>query len=194
MHNKIKPVVVLIGGDLGAGKDFCADKFIKEYNTPIKIDRLSFIEPMKRIMAKMFGVSVQQLEYWKRNNSITLPSGVEISFRAMMQRLGSDAIKPEFGKSVWAKAIVKHIKKSNAAVILIPDFRFLVEYEYLKETISNKIITVKIFNPDIINNDTHSSETELRNFDFDLTITNRVGTKPDLHPIYLKCLKRLRAN
>ena len=57
------------------------------------------------------------------------------------------------------------IEKSEADIIIIPDFRFMVEH------IPNAV-TIRILNDDIVNDTDHLSETELINFDFDMSIDN----------------------
>ena len=61
--------------------------------------------------------------------------------------------------------MLEKIEKSEADIIIIPDFRFTVEH------IQNAV-TVRINNSDIINDTDHQSETELIDFDFDMSIDN----------------------
>lgn len=86
-------------------------------------------------------------------------------FREILMKIGNEAIKPVFGSDVWQKIMLEKIEKSEADIIIIPDFRFTVEH------IQNAV-TVRINNSDIINDTDHQSETELIDFDFDMSIDN----------------------
>ena len=86
-------------------------------------------------------------------------------FREILMKIGNEAIKPVFGNDVWQKIMLEKIEKSEADIIIIPDFRFAIEH------IPNAV-TIRINNSDIINDTDHPSETELIDFDFDMSIDN----------------------
>ena len=86
-------------------------------------------------------------------------------FREILMKIGNEAIKPIFGNDVWHKIMWEKIEKSEADIIIIPDFRFTVEH------IQNAV-TIRIINDDITNDTDHPSETELIDFDFNMSIDN----------------------
>lgn len=86
-------------------------------------------------------------------------------FREVLMKIGNEAIKPVFGNDVWHKIMLEKIEKSEADIIIIPDFRFTVEH------IQNAV-TIRIINDDIINDTDHPSETELIDFNFNISIDN----------------------
>lgn len=116
--------------------------------------------------------------------------------RALLQLIGTTIMRSRY-PSYWAKIVAKFIDAVDELhhfhVVLIPDWRFINEYETVydyAEKLNQKVITIRInrYNPDgssYINpqmdeqQTTHISECELDNFTFDWIIENR-GTLEDL--------------
>ena len=171
--------VVLISGYKRSGKDHTAS-LIRDVVGNEQVETMSFATPIKEIAAKLLNVSIEDLELFKNNNEkISIENKVVTDTRSLLQQLGNDAIKPKFGKSVWADLVVNKIKSINdddIKYIVIPDFRFNIEYDTLLNELSNdmRIMTLRIENNDINNIDPHPSETELlhTNFKFDYTLDN----------------------
>ena len=99
----------------------------------------------------------------------------EINFRQILQSFGTEAMKEEFGQDVWVNLLKERALNSSANFIIVPDFRFF------SEEISP--YTVKIFNNDIVQNDSHRSENELNDFNFSYTINNtgRIDISPQVN-------------
>lgn len=173
-----EPGIVLISGYKRSGKDTTAKmmKEIIEDGTSQKVEILSFAEPLKQIIATLFDISVEELEDFKNdpvNNQLYMLTGYQnyeriTDFRVLLMRIGNEAMKPIFGEDVWVKIMKDKIAKSDADVIIIPDFRFLVE-DAFKKTNS---ITIRIKNDNIKNTTKHASETELDNYEFDVILDN----------------------
>ena len=180
----MKPKIVLFNGKKRSGKDYTATLVKNEL-----IDRgytakiMSFAEPIKTIIASSLGISVEDVELYKNEPS---EYGLEIkaypdnqrsvvieylSMRDILQRFGTEAMKPIFGDDVWASLLYTRAYDSGVDYVLVPDFRFKIEY-------SNKALTVNVYNDYIESTDTHASETELDEFKFDLYIDNT--GQPDL--------------
>lgn len=166
--------VILVSGYKRSGKDTTA-KMIKEIieeNSSQKVEIMSFAEPLKFIAKTIFGISDEELDNFKNDKEgIYYLSGhrhykLLTDFRQVLTKVGSDALKPIFGDDVWVKVIKEKMLKSDADVIIIPDFRFLVENSFKNS------VTIRINNDDIINDSTHTSETELDNFVFDYYLDN----------------------
>lgn len=165
--------IILINGKKRHGKDFIAAMLkdsIEELGSSAEI--MSFAEPMKNIISTIFGISLEDLDEYKNNpNQVTLQlfdnynEVLVTDFRAILQKFGSEAMKPIFGENVWHDLLIKRADKSEADYILVPDFRFPVED-------IDEAIKVKVFNDDIKSDDTHTSETSLDDFKFDYYINN----------------------
>jgi len=160
--------IILVSGYKRAGKDFVSEKI----NNLIKFSTVySLASPLKDIMAITLNMSVEELDSFK-NDSLWLydaSADFGINFRKMLQRFGTDAMKKHFGDGVWADAFLN--KSFNESVIIISDWRFNIEYEKINATYEN-VITIRVNDDNIKNTDTHSSETEIENFDFDYIIDN----------------------
>lgn len=178
-----KPTIIQLLGQARAGKDFTAQS-LKEYyiSKGYTVEIKSYAAPMKRIAAALFGISLEQLDDFKNRTSDvsievydnrnildrTTPSfQLESNFRTFLQLLGSDAIKPEFGNSVWADLMKLHIQQSDADIIIIPDCRFTTELQTFPTS-----ITVRVINGSLEPPMDHASELELLEYPVDFTVDN----------------------
>ena len=171
-----KPLVIQLLGFARAGKDWTASQFKAYFESQGKsVELYSYAAPMKQIAARLFDISLDQLDDYKNNpervhtrlvdmasNSYSLKT----NFRQFLQRLGNEAIKPIFGDNVWAKLAKENIAKSTADVIIIPDCRFAVELNEVGGT------TVRIVNDSLPPPMNHPSELELRDYKTDYVLNN----------------------
>lgn len=172
MKNIRDKVIIQIGGFKRSGKDTISKMIANHYQSSGKlVDIFHYADPLKQIAASIFDISLEQLDEFKNNktelyrfNTYEEPCKVT-DFREILMKIGNEAIKPVFGSDVWQKIMLEKIEKSEADIIIIPDFRFAVEH------IPNAV-TIRINNSDIINDTDHPSETELIDFDFDMSIDN----------------------
>ena len=172
MKNIRDKVIIQIGGFKRSGKDTISKMIANHYQSKGKlVDIFHYADPLKQIAASIFDISLEQLDEFKNNktelyrfNTYEEPCKVT-DFREILMKIGNEAIKPVFGSDVWQKIMLEKIEKSEADIIIIPDFRFAVEH------IPNAV-TIRINNSDIINDTDHPSETELIDFDFDMSIDN----------------------
>lgn len=172
MKNIRDKVIIQIGGFKRSGKDTISKMIANHYQSSGKlVDIFHYADPLKQIAASIFDISLEQLDEFKNNktelyrfNTYEEPCKVT-DFREILMKIGNEAIKPVFGSDVWQKIMLEKIEKSKADIIIIPDFRFAVEH------IPNAV-TIRINNSDIINDTDHPSETELIDFDFDMSIDN----------------------
>jgi hypothetical protein len=196
--------VILINGLKRSGKDYLSEK-IAEIVGENNVEIISFANPMKEIIANTFGISLNELEEYKND---TEGYGLEIkaypnnqpssviaytNFRKILQRFGTEGMKPIFGENVWAELGINNVLKSEKEYILIPDFRFLSEYSEAKTKSKGnyKLYTVNIFNDNLPQADAHASETELKehNFKFDYIIDNT--GQPDIEGSVNKFLNEI---
>lgn len=172
MKNIRDKAIIQIGGFKRSGKDTISQMIANHYQSSGKlVDIFHYADPLKQIAASIFDISLEQLDEFKNNktelyrfNTYEEPCKVT-DFREILMKIGNEAIKPVFGSDVWQKIMLEKIEKSEADIIIIPDFRFAVEH------IPNAV-TIRINNSDIINDTDHPSETELIDFDFDMSIDN----------------------
>lgn len=172
--------IIAFNGKKRSGKDYNA-KLLKEKleDNGYSVAIISFAYPIKDIIAKTFNISVDDVELYKNESDEygleikvypnNQPSGVikYIDMREILQRFGTEAMKPYFGKAVWANLTYNKIEEIGCDYSIIPDFRFPEEYR-------EDIITVKVKN-DVIDNsstDSHSSENSLNDFNFNYIIDN----------------------
>jgi hypothetical protein len=139
-------------------------------------------------------IDLNDLEDWK-NNEYALMHGVPPenqdntsfrlqTYRSILQNFGSEAMKPVFGDDVWSSVATKYISNmfEFTDTVIITDFRFKAEYEYLSEYYRGTditILTVKIERPGLLQEDLHISERDLDDWDFMYTINND-GTEEKL--------------
>jgi hypothetical protein len=130
------------------------------------VELISFATPLKFILATTLGISLDELTRLKDE-----PSNPH---RSYLQRLGTEAMKPIFGETVWVDIAKKTIKESTANYIIITDFRFPQEH------LSNST-TIKVIRDSIVPDSTasHISEQALNDFSFDKIIHNN-SSIPDL--------------
>ena len=180
--------LLLINGLKRSGKDHSTNKIIS-YVGEENSKRISFASPIKQIIAETFNIKLNDLEDYKNNID---SFGIEIKeyqdnqadsiikyidFRTILQRFGTEAMKPIFGNNVWAKKAIDMVIDNKKEWNIITDFRFLSEYEESKKASKKynfELITINIINEDLPFSDTHASEMELKdnNFEFDFVINN----------------------
>ena len=191
----MKPLVIQLLGFARSGKDWTASQLKAYFESQGKsVEIMSYAAPMKRIAATLFGISLEQLDVAK-NNPATYPiycgeygrDYLETDFRQFLQRLGNDAVKPEFGDDVWAKLAKANIDKSTADIIIIPDCRFTVELSEVGGT------TVRIVNNSLPPPMNHPSELELLNYvtHYSLDNTDHSLTSEDIETIAQRILNGL---
>ena len=172
MKNIRDKVIIQIGGFKRSGKDTISKMIANHYQSKGKLVYIfHYADPLKQIAASIFDISLEQLDDFKNNKTALwrfddFGDTYQITdFREILMKIGNEAIKPVFGSDVWQKIMLEKIEKSEADIIIIPDFRFAVEH------IPNAV-TIRINNSYIINDTSHPSETELIDFEFDMSIDN----------------------
>jgi len=172
--------IILINGIKRSGKDYLGE-LMQELIPHSEIHK--FADPIKEIIAVTFGISLDDLEVYKNNSQ---DYGIEIkvypnnqpdctlkyvNFREILQKFGTEAMKPVFGNDVWAELCLK--RALEAEISIITDFRFYDEWKVVNSK-DVKIFTINIFNDSLPQPDNHASERDLEdnNFKFDFYIDN----------------------
>jgi len=203
----MKKHLLLINGLKRSGKDYSADKIIS-YVGEKNSERISFAGPIKQIIAETFEIGLDELEDYKND---TDSFGIEIkaypnnqpeaiikytNFRTILQRFGTEAMKPIFGDNVWAQKAMDSVIDSEKEWNIITDFRFLSEYKEAKkasEKYNFEVISINIINDDLPAPDYHASEMELKdnNFKFDFVINNT--GQPDITYLIEDIIENIKA-
>jgi hypothetical protein len=165
--NKVlsKPVVILISGKAGTGKDTFANILVEELqNCQYKaiVDHFAFA--VKQAALEYFG--------WDGNK--------DAKGRLLLQNIGR--IGRLYDPCTWAKELLSRIDRTlNLAqidVLIIPDWRFPNEKKFIEMTDLFQILTVRMIAPtrEIIAKDTpeylDTSETALDSNTFNIEVFN----------------------
>jgi hypothetical protein len=151
--------VIQLSGKKRHGKDTVA-RLLKDKLPYATI--LSFAEPLKQILAETLDITLEELDIRKNNDN---------EYRGMLQRLGTEAMKPIFGDTIWYDLLLKKIEALPINYfVIIPDWRFI-------EEIFPESFKVRIIRPSIpLTGDDHPSEVILDNYkSFDYTLENPEG-------------------
>jgi hypothetical protein len=173
--------VIMIAGLKRSGKDTFGKILQEELiaaNPNINVVIISFADAMKFILSTTLGISMETLDKFKNDSNYP--------HREYLQRLGTEAMKPIFGKYVWSDIVNNKLKDIDPNIAIITDFRFPDEY-------NNMLVppyTIKVVR-DLATPDKgyiHSSEKSLDNFKFETIIENN-GTIKDLRVLAKQYIK-----
>ena len=167
--------MILISGKKRSGKDYVASLLKEKFESCYNYEIVSFAGKLKEIIANTFDISIDKLNKMKNEpecypiNFLHEPDDITFiekttNMRKILQRFGTEGIKPVFGDNIWAELIEGSNRK------IIPDFRFPEEYQTIKSNFG-EVVTVFVEGGET--NDNHSSETALKDFNFDFIIDNR---------------------
>jgi hypothetical protein len=197
--------LILLSGYARSGKDSFAQA-MKKHDPRVKL--VAFAQPLKQLLASTLDMDLGVLEDYK-NSGLSILHGLDMAngdvdggsyraqtYRELLQRLGTEGMKPLFGEDVWVRQAIKTIDKwfCHTDIVVITDWRFSIEHhglaQYYKQghdyEAGHGIIcsdvtvhTVRIHKPDVTVVDSHSSENELLDFPFEILVDNG-GTVADL--------------
>jgi hypothetical protein len=157
---------ILINGLKRSGKDFLATNLQNVYGGQI----VHFADPLKQIVATTLSLKIEELDKLKNEECDIKAGNLVISdFRTLLQKFGTEAMKPLFGDDVWVNLLMQQLATIDDDVVIIPDWRFQREYEVISEVYD--VVTVRVVDDNLIA-DTHISERDLDGFDFDIVINN----------------------
>ena len=165
------PNIIQLSGRKRSGKDWTATAIKQQLELHgYSVEVMSFAEPLKDIASIILDMPLSDLESAKNNNDSIYQTGSYYNeylttFRSMLQKLGTEAMKKYFGDFVWYDLLINRIEQSSADYILVPDYRFP------EETIPGAL-TVRIYSTSVDLMDNHISETALDDFVFDHVLDN----------------------
>lgn len=166
---------MLIGltGRAGAGKDTVAAMFRTMYPYDI-VENRKFAGKLYASAAAALGVSVEDLEHWKRSGAVvgfTTPGGLQLSeplsAREYLQRYGTEAHRDIFDTDFWVEQTdLSH----DGRIVLVTDVRFPNEAEAIKRA-GGHVVLVEGPGDDV---PAHTSEDPLPESVIDAVIDNTV--------------------
>ena len=157
----------MISGWCGSGKDVVADYLVKHYN----FKKLSIANELKKMTAEKyrFPHELTQTQYGKSAGIDTIHG-----LRTVRELLVYEAMEQKrmHGDNVFITGVAKICAETPMSHIVIPDFRFIHEYEYMSSIFLTEIIPVRV-NRFLTPNFISESETQLDDFSFHFTIDNK---------------------
>jgi hypothetical protein len=163
------------------GKDTVCDYLVEKYG----FEKYSLASPLKRGAMEIFGLSEEQV-FGDLKEVIDPEWGC--TPRELLQVLGTELLQfdiqnhipsfKEIGRKIWVKNFFKYYKKNSKKNIVISDCRFVHETKSIagvKDT-----IIIKVVRPGMLDNDTHSSEMEIDQVEYDYLVIND-GTLEELY-------------
>ena len=162
-------MIIALSGYAKSGKDTVAD-IIRSLDSSVKVVRFS--DPLKQVAEVLTGIPAAR---WNSQNiKDGMIPGWNMTGREFLQRLGTEAIRNNFDKDTWVRALFSKYKQGDRWVIT--DCRFQNEAVWVK-MFGGKLIRIE--RPGVDPTNDHVSETELDSWKFDHTIHNN-GTLEDL--------------
>jgi hypothetical protein len=174
-------MIIGLCGTQGSGKDTVANILISEYG----FVKLTFASTLKDVVAILFSWPRDLLEglteesrLWREtvddfwSEKLSIPS---FTPRKSLQMIGTDLFRIHFNNDIWINIVENKIgatlKNNPNTNIVISDCRFANEFTLIKQFPDSHIITI-LREKNIIQNLSHSSETEWVNYNFDAILQN----------------------
>jgi dephospho-CoA kinase len=179
MNDKMPIRIICICGSKRVGKDTVADFLQARYG----FHKAKIAQPLKDTLKVLFGFSDDELEQDIKDEVHPV---WKIEPRKVMQFFGTEVmqyeiqkIMPDMGRMFWVKRFLQEYYSNDRIYdkIVVSDVRFLHEYEALKEVGAE---FWKIERNELVQDDTHSSETEMKEIPVEKVIEND-GTLEELY-------------
>lgn len=161
-----KPLVVLISGKIGSGKNTLADMILKELGDKALAD--SFARPLKEFCRD----TLRPVTDYLNQNCLTCGPGGDWILdehwfekktpvtRLLLQIVGTDIVR-KIDDYYWTRAAARNIGASTRDIILMTDWRFPNEFEKINEVFHTFTIRVNRDLPRSEGFNEHISETAL---------------------------------
>ncbi len=163
--------VIGLSGKKASGKDEVC-KAIKAIYPNKFVERIAFADALKQEVAVATMRSIEYIEAHKDN------------FRLILQGWGTDFKRKLMGDDYWIRQFWNKASSSKADIIVVPDVRFMNEFE----TLTNVGAHLWRINRDFTSRDSHPSEIDLDNVTKWETEINNNGTLIKLRSeVALKC-------
>lgn len=175
LQNRL-PKAIAICGLKRSGKDTIADYLCQEYH----YEKVKIAHPLKHVMKYLFNLTDDQIE---GNEKDVVDPRWSVEPRKLMQFFGTEIMQykvqevlPEIGRSFWIKRLVEeHL--SRPELLVIPDLRFVHEYDVLKKYNVEFWRVERQFDTAYVKPDDHVSELEYLNIPVCKVFENHCITK-----------------
>jgi dephospho-CoA kinase len=152
----------MLSGKICSGKDFVADILVKKFN----FKRYAFADILKREVSEELNLDMW---YFTSQEGKAKVSVYGKTYRQLL--IDHAEYKKLFDKNYYSKLLLKSID-TNQDRIVISDFRYPYEYEYLKDNLwEYHVKTVNVQRNSSVNSNIES-ETALNEFEYNLLIDN----------------------
>lgn len=120
--------VIGLAGPAGCGKDTVAG-YAADYDRGM---RLAFGDPIRRVVAQIFGLSDQQMGDRELKEQVIPELG--LSPRQIMQRVGTEGGRDVFGEDIWIRVMKRRISElPPTGFVVISDVRTEAEAAFVRE-------------------------------------------------------------
>jgi len=128
-----KRLIIGLSGKAGSGKDTVAQYWVDKEFGHNRIKTMSFADPLKAGAMAMFGLSLAQVHNPNRKEIVDDFWGM--TPRYILQKLGTEVMRDQFGQNIWIKAVRRKIELTpcSFSIVVITDVRFKNEAEAIKE-------------------------------------------------------------
>ena len=123
--------IIGIAGKANAGKTTAAEFIANKYD----FRRVAIMDPLKKGLAEFTGLPLQMF-YDQDIKEIDIPEYNNKSLRYMMQFVGTECFRNNFGSDFWVNRMlleIESLNKEGVGNIVIDDIRFQEEAEMVKE-------------------------------------------------------------
>jgi hypothetical protein len=178
-------LIIGVGGKKNAGKDTVGNYLVEEYG----FTKLSFAEKGKIVICETFGITREELELWKNDESKTVTLGTQLgsgeyaegeyetmTFRQYIQALLDEGMKTAYGDLFHVDQLLPLNFQHAGFKYVVCDMRFPFEAMRIKELNGYTCEVVRPNLPD----DPHSSEQGLQSWMIDWQLPN-TGDIPHIH-------------
>ena len=138
----------------------------------------SFAIHLKRALAAMFGMSLEEVEYWKQNDDANVP-GFNMTMRVMQQTLGTEWGRDIIDPDCWVKLTEREFDTANTPMV-ITDVRFENEAKWIRSR-GGLVCHLRREDRTAINNASHVSEAGINIPHGDDAVIDNNGTLDDLY-------------
>lgn len=159
--------IILISGFSKSGKDLMADLMVNTLN----FKKYAIATSLKQIVSKKYNIDYN-ITNTQSGKSAILYNGITV--RDLLIKTANE-LKDSVNQDIFIADVYEQISKNEINVV-ISDFRYINEYDYLYKKYLNKldtkIVTIRIdrFNESPVKSE---SENQLNDFKFDYYIENR---------------------
>ena len=123
--------IIGITGKANAGKTTAANYIADKYD----FRRVAFADPLKKGLAEFTGLPLRMF-YDQNIKNIDIPEYNNTSLRYMMQFVGTECFRDNFGINFWVNRMlleIENLDKEGVDNIVIDDIRYQEESEMVKE-------------------------------------------------------------